>query len=250
MAEAIIWRISDLLDDLPKDRKSWAVGGELHRLKKTVSAVRSVVRDAEKRLLDDFMDQQFMVDQTLGGIREWFDDLKAAFYDAEDLLEEWSIEVTRRELPGKDEKLEQCFVFCSLFPEDSVIDKLMLTSLWMAEGFIRPIDNVDWDMEDIAHDCFMDLLRRNFFRDCIEDEFGNVTSYFLLPGDDSRPKNCGGLGELNRLSKLRGSLRIEVKGKIEDGVAESNAANLKEKDSLVSPEKKVMKFYSKSCSQA
>ncbi|XP_056171756.1 putative disease resistance protein RGA1 [Syzygium oleosum] len=452
MAEAIIWRISDLLDDLPKYGKSWAVGGELHRLKKTVSALQSVVRDAEKRLLDDFMDQQFMVVQTPGGIREWFDDLKAAVYDAEDLLEEWSIEVTRRELPGKDEKLEQdvqvesgsrrrrersdsfgyeeeiigrdgaksailkfllgsdaeekilvvsicgvggvgktalarclykddmvnkhfdlriwvcvrhlcdlkmalqkitesatnegvddieleqlqnrvvelvrgrkyllvvddvmshlheqwgrlksllmggvegskilittrvqsvahsmgttpsyflealsenssldllmrmaceeeeetrdsikltigrrivkkcggiplairtigsilllmkraaewlhfeheipevsadfygiiahlkfsyehlpshlkqCFVFCSLFPEDSVIDKLMLTSLWMAEGFIRPIDNVDWDMEDIAHDYFMDLLRRNFFRDCIEDEFGNVTA--------------------------------------------------------------------------
>ncbi|KAI6705294.1 hypothetical protein NL676_008256 [Syzygium grande] len=56
---------------------------------------------------------------------------------------------------------------------------------------------------------------------------------FLLPGDDSRPKNCGGLGEFNRLSKLRGSLRIEVKGKMEDVVAESNAANLKEKDSLV-----------------
>ncbi|KAI6705260.1 hypothetical protein NL676_008222 [Syzygium grande] len=64
MAEAIIRRISDLLDDLPKDRKSWAVAGGLHKLKKTVSALRSVVRDAEKRLLDDFMDQQFVVDQT------------------------------------------------------------------------------------------------------------------------------------------------------------------------------------------
>ncbi|KAI6705295.1 hypothetical protein NL676_008257 [Syzygium grande] len=99
--------------NLPKDRKSWAVAGGLHKLKKTVSALRSVVRDAEKRLLDDFMDQQFMVVQTPGGIREWFDDLKAAFYDAEDLLEEWSIEVTRRELPGKDEKLEQVITFFS-----------------------------------------------------------------------------------------------------------------------------------------
>ncbi|KAL3739989.1 hypothetical protein ACJRO7_021296 [Eucalyptus globulus] len=321
--------------------------------------------------------------------------------------------------------LKQCFVFCSLFPEDCVIDKLMLTSLWMAQGFIRPTDNVDWDMEDIAHEYFMDLLRRNFFYDCIEDEFGNVTSCkmhgilntlarivaeneysqgidqtwsldverirhvswgstldlklglpttllrakhlrtfiktdqietsrcethmgekalrefissfkflraldwhnsgieklpssicklkhltfldlsenrgiirlpdsmtrlrslqvlklnmcynlialprdikklvdlrqleisgcsalsqmphglgqltllhtltdFLLPGNYSCPKNCCGLGELNKLSSLRGSLRIEVKGEIEDAVAESNATNLKEKDSLVS----------------
>jgi len=49
-------------------------------------------------------------------------------------------------------------------------------SLWIAEGFIQPIDNGDWDMEDIAHDYFMDLLRKNFFQDCVKDELGNVTS--------------------------------------------------------------------------
>ncbi|KAK3431319.1 hypothetical protein EUGRSUZ_E03194 [Eucalyptus grandis] len=275
--------------------------------------------------------------------------------------------------------LKQCFAFCSLFPEDWVIDKQMLTSLWIAEGFVQPIDNIDQDMEDIAQEYFMDLLWRNFFQDCTKDELGNVTSCkmhhfvyhlacklaigeycqethqllwsinegtrhlswdstsdlsqklppnlvkakglrtfikmdqtksgrhgtqmgeqtlckflstfkflrvldwhdsgieklpssiyfrnlvnlrqleisdcsalshmpqglgqltllhtltdFLLPGDDSCSKNCSGLGELNRLSNLRGSLRIEVKGEIADAVAESNAANLKEKDSLVS----------------
>ncbi|KAK3431312.1 hypothetical protein EUGRSUZ_E03177 [Eucalyptus grandis] len=273
--------------------------------------------------------------------------------------------------------LKQCFAFCSLFPRDWVIDKQLLMSLWIAEGFIQPIDNGDWDMEDIAHDYFMDLLRRNFFQDCVKDELGNVTSCrmhhlvhdlarhvagteygriyhswqyleerahhiswdstldfsqgdtylhgayrlrtfiktsqrkslrcetqmgektlhklissfkflraldlhdsgieklpssiyfrklvnlrqleisdcsvlshmpqglgqltllrtltdFLLPRNDSCPQNHSGLGELNKLSNLRGSLRIEVKGGIEDVVAESNAANLKEKDSLVS----------------
>ncbi|KAL3739993.1 hypothetical protein ACJRO7_021300 [Eucalyptus globulus] len=72
--------------------------------------------------------------------------------------------------------LKQCFAFCSFFPGDWVIDKQTLTSLWMAEGFILPIDNGDWDMENIAHDYFMDLLRRNFFQDCVKDELGNVTS--------------------------------------------------------------------------
>ncbi|KAK3431305.1 hypothetical protein EUGRSUZ_E03170 [Eucalyptus grandis] len=331
--------------------------------------------------------------------------------------------------------LKQCFAYCSLFPRDWVIDKQLLMSLWIAEGFILPIDNGDWDMEDIAHDYFMDLLRRNFFQDCVKDELGNVTSCrmhhvvhdvahlvvgneygtidhlqsrarhiswdltlypymyraycvrtfiktsqikslrwetqmgektlcnlilsfkllraldlhdsgieklpssicelkhltfldlsenegivrlpdsvtrletlqvlklnmcyklielprdirklvnlrqleigncnalsympqgmgeltllrtltdFILPGDDSCPKNYGGLGELNRLNHLRGSLRIEVKGEIKDAVAESNAANLKEKNSLVSlvlvcAGKKLMKFYLWSCSQA
>ncbi|XP_056171753.1 putative disease resistance protein RGA3 [Syzygium oleosum] len=327
--------------------------------------------------------------------------------------------------------LKRCFAFCSLFPKDWVIDKLILTSLWMAEGFIRPLDDVDRDMEDmkdmedIAHDYFMDLVRRNFFQDCTKDELGNVTTCkmhdlvnklscavtlteccryfglprmkidertrhvswdstldlsqglpatllrakhlrtfikmdqrkssrsetlmgedtlceliynfkylraldchgsgieklpssicelkhltfldlsenegiimlpdsmttlqtlqvlklnlcyklialpsdigklvnlrqleisncnalshmphglgqltllrtltdFLLPGDDSCSKNCGVLGELNRLSNLRGSLRIKFKGEIEDAVAQANSANLKEKDSLVS----------------
>ncbi|XP_030460145.2 putative disease resistance protein RGA3 [Syzygium oleosum] len=319
--------------------------------------------------------------------------------------------------------LRQCFAFCSLFPKDSEIDKLMLTSLWMAEGFIRPIGNRDHDMEDIAHDYFMDLLRRNLFQDCTKDEFGKVTSCkmhdlmndlarrvagteykridvslplieartrhialdsslhlsrgypnvlganrvrtfirnskirrlrcriqmheqtlhnfiscfkllraldwhdsaieklpssicelkhltfldlsenegivrlpdsmtrmqtlqvlklnmcyklielpsdirklvnlrqleisnckalshmphglgqltllrtltdFLLPGDDSCSKKYSGLGELSRLSNLRGSLRIEVKGQLKDAVANSNSANLKEKDYLVS----------------
>ncbi|KAF8029502.1 hypothetical protein BT93_E2034 [Corymbia citriodora subsp. variegata] len=293
--------------------------------------------------------------------------------------------------------LKECFAFCSLFPRDWVIDKQLFTSLWMAEGFIQPIDNVDCDMQDIAHDYFMDLLRRNFFQDCTKDELGNVTSCkmhdlmyelacrvagteysksvdervrhvlerttsnihqtvlqrkkclrtiitqriilscqflrvlewrngvievlpecicmlkhltfldlsgnkqisvfpdsvkemqalqvlklsgccklrnlpgdirklvnlrqleisnchslshmprglgeltllhtltdFLLPGDEYYSKNWGGLGELNQLSNLRGSLRIEFKGGLADVMAESGAANLKEKDSLVS----------------
>ncbi|XP_039169695.1 disease resistance protein RGA2-like [Eucalyptus grandis] len=330
------------------------------------------------------------------------------------------LELSYRLLPCH---LRQCFAFCSLFPTDWAIDKQKLTSLWMAAGFIQPIDNIDQDIEDVAHAYFMDLLRRNFFQDCIKDELGNVmscrmhrsvydmarhvagteyeridrswsrlkerthhilwnstlylsegdlnihTAYrlrtfiktsqrkssrfgtqigertlhklissfkflcaldlhdssieklpssicelkhltfldlsenegivrlpdsvtrletlqvlklnmcyklkelprdirklvnlrqleisncnalsympqgmgkltllrtltdFILPGDNSRPENYSGLGELNRLNHLRGSLRIEVKGEIKDTVAESNAANLKEKNSLVS----------------
>ncbi|KAK3431320.1 hypothetical protein EUGRSUZ_E03196 [Eucalyptus grandis] len=325
------------------------------------------------------------------------------------------IELSYGHLPSQ---LKQCFAFCSLFPGDWVIDKQNLTSLWMAEGFIQPIDNVDQDIEDIAHDYFMDLLRRNFFQDCTKDELGNVMSCkmhilvhdiarmfagsayarishslqyiegrtrhaswnstldlsqahlnilrayplrtiiktsqrktlmggktlhelissfkflhaldlhdsgieklpssicelkhlrfldlsenegivslpdsvtrletlqvlklnmccnliklprhirklvnlrqleisncnalsympqgmgelsflrtltdFILPGDDSFPNYYGGLGELNRLNHLRGSLRIEVNGEIKDVAPESNAANLKEKNSLVS----------------
>ncbi|XP_050283834.1 putative disease resistance protein RGA4 [Quercus robur] len=62
--------------------------------------------------------------------------------------------------------LKVCFAFCSLFPKDYEIDKVTLIQLWIAQGFIRP-SNKNKELEEVADECFMDLLRRSFFEEAV-----------------------------------------------------------------------------------
>lgn len=71
--------------------------------------------------------------------------------------------------------LKQCFAYCSLFPKDYEINKQMLISLWMAEGFIQSLQGIQCP-EELGEQYFMDLLRRSFFQDVEYDEWGNVRS--------------------------------------------------------------------------
>ncbi|XP_021293332.1 putative disease resistance protein RGA1 [Herrania umbratica] len=71
--------------------------------------------------------------------------------------------------------LKQCFAYCSLFPKDYEINKQMLITLWMAEGFIQSLQGMQ-RLEELGDQYFMDLLRRSFFQDVEYDEWGNVIS--------------------------------------------------------------------------
>ncbi|GMJ13364.1 hypothetical protein like AT3G14470 [Hibiscus trionum] len=71
--------------------------------------------------------------------------------------------------------LKQCFAYCSLFPKDYEINKQMLISLWIAEGFIQSLQGIQC-LEELGDEYFMDLLRRSFFQDVEYDEWGNVIS--------------------------------------------------------------------------
>lgn len=71
--------------------------------------------------------------------------------------------------------LKQCFAYCSLFPKDYEINKQMLISLWIAEGFIQPLQGIQC-LEELGDQYFMDLLRRSFFQDVEYDEWGNLIS--------------------------------------------------------------------------
>ena len=70
--------------------------------------------------------------------------------------------------------LKRCFAYCSLFPKDYEIDKSTLINLWIAQGFIKLLDQ-NQCLEDVGHEYFMDLLWRSFFQEAKMDEFGNVT---------------------------------------------------------------------------
>ncbi|XP_048136139.1 disease resistance protein RGA2-like [Rhodamnia argentea] len=69
---------------------------------------------------------------------------------------------------------------------------------------------------------------------CVPRGLGQLSSLhrltrFILPKDKALRKNYCGLGELNGLNNIRGSLCIENLGSVTDAIAESTAANLIEK---------------------
>ncbi|XP_039169706.1 uncharacterized protein LOC120293948 [Eucalyptus grandis] len=223
-------------------------------------------------------------------IDRWLWDVKDAFCDAEDLLEEWNLEVMQlREWPSKDEKLNQVISSSSSPSEKPDLSLEMSARAKKIRERIEAIaaEGRDLGLRECAEDVRVERRERldsfvydddiigreddksaimNFLLDSDTDErisffiIGGQSGigkpaldrclyeddkvkkhfdvriwvYFILPGDDSCRESYGGLRELNRLNSLRGSLRIEVKGKIKDAVAESNGSNLKEKNSLVS----------------
>ncbi|KAJ3709257.1 hypothetical protein LUZ61_012962 [Rhynchospora tenuis] len=59
--------------------------------------------------------------------------------------------------------LQQCFRFCSIFPQDHLIEKNRLIKMWVASGFIRQQSGLEERPEDIGEEYFNHLLRKSFF---------------------------------------------------------------------------------------
>ncbi|KAL4601015.1 hypothetical protein ACB092_11G241500 [Castanea dentata] len=72
--------------------------------------------------------------------------------------------------------LKQCFAYCCLFPKDYKIHKPTLIQMWMAQGFIRPL-NQNQCLEDVGHEYIIDLLWRSFFQEVEKDERGNILQF-------------------------------------------------------------------------
>lgn len=71
--------------------------------------------------------------------------------------------------------LKSCFAYCALFPRDFVIEKQMVMSLWIAQGYVVPL-YADQRLEDAAEEYFSILLQRSFFQDVKQDEYGEIIS--------------------------------------------------------------------------
>ncbi|GLU05080.1 hypothetical protein SLE2022_221990 [Rubroshorea leprosula] len=69
--------------------------------------------------------------------------------------------------------LKQCFVFCSIFPKDFVMEREMLIQLWMAQGFLESSEESYMAAEDIGDKYFRYLLSYSLFQ---EEWRNNVTS--------------------------------------------------------------------------
>ncbi|XP_048136105.1 putative disease resistance protein RGA4 isoform X2 [Rhodamnia argentea] len=107
MAEAVIFNIAGKIVDylvpqaLEKVGKLWGVRHELEGLKDTVSMLRPFLDHAEEQY------------HQIPHIQVWVEKLKDAFYEAQDVLEEFNIEAMRRELRGHNEMIKEVRTFFS-----------------------------------------------------------------------------------------------------------------------------------------
>nr|UBY07221.1 NBS-LRR disease resistance protein [Dasypyrum villosum] len=58
--------------------------------------------------------------------------------------------------------LKQCFLYCALYIEDSIIYRGVVTKLWIVEGFIE--EQQDQLLEDIAEGYYYELIHRNLLQ--------------------------------------------------------------------------------------
>ncbi|CAL4985006.1 unnamed protein product [Urochloa decumbens] len=70
--------------------------------------------------------------------------------------------------------LRNCFLYCSLFPEDYPISRDSLVRLWVAEGFVVSKDNNT--SEEVAEGNLMELIHRNMLAIMETDEQGRVST--------------------------------------------------------------------------
>nr|UBY07525.1 NBS-LRR disease resistance protein [Dasypyrum villosum] len=59
-------------------------------------------------------------------------------------------------------RLKQCFLYCALYAEDSIIERDEVTLLWIAEGFIE--EQQGQLLEDIAEEYYYELIHRNLLQ--------------------------------------------------------------------------------------
>ncbi|KAL6277313.1 hypothetical protein ACE6H2_020914 [Prunus campanulata] len=75
-------------------------------------------------------------------------------------------------------RLKQCFLYCSLFPEDHVIVNHRLITLWIAEGFVEHVEGLT--PEKVADSYLMELIFRNMLQQRFRGPFPACKMHDLL----------------------------------------------------------------------
>ncbi|CAN6696976.1 unnamed protein product [Malus baccata var. baccata] len=107
-------------------------------------------------------------------VNEWLafknNDLSKVNQEASDILP--TLRLSYDILPSH---LKHCFAYCSLFPKDHQIDIKTLVNLWVAQGFVKSLDQNEC-LEDVGYEYFFELAWRSFFQEVTYDKFGMISS--------------------------------------------------------------------------
>ena len=99
IAEGIIGQLGNLA--LKEIALLWGLKGELQNLENTVSTIKAVILDAEEQQAQNH------------AIKDWVAKLKDVLFEADDLLDDMSTEVLRREVMTENKKAKEVCIFFS-----------------------------------------------------------------------------------------------------------------------------------------
>ncbi|XP_020080722.1 disease resistance protein RPM1-like [Ananas comosus] len=105
---------------------------------------------------------------------EWekvYKDLEWYLTNNESKLHEKVHDILKLSLDDLPHYLQNCFLYCSSFPEDYRIQSDMLIWLWVAEGFIEERERT---MEEVAEDYLNELVHRCLLQVVGRDDVGRV----------------------------------------------------------------------------
>nr|XP_019705695.1 putative disease resistance protein RGA3 [Elaeis guineensis] len=102
--------------------------------------------------------------------------------------------------------LKQCFIYCSLFPEDHRILMGTITELWIAEGFVKAEGSST--MEETANEYYRELIMRNLLQPydqyvCQMHDLLHCLARYLAQDESSVVSKVPEVGSSNGPMKLR-----------------------------------------------
>ncbi|KAJ3674394.1 hypothetical protein LUZ60_005010 [Juncus effusus] len=112
--------------------------------------------------------------------REWrmfYDQLSSELSSNSD-LSNWVTNVLNLSYNNLPTHLKNCFLYCSLFPEDSAIEREMIIRLWVAEGFVEQRGR-ETTLEEFAEAYLVELANRSLLQVVRRDVNGRATIYWM-----------------------------------------------------------------------
>nr|UBY06966.1 NBS-LRR disease resistance protein [Dasypyrum villosum] len=85
---------------------------------------------------------------------------------------EWILNLSYRHLP---DYLQNCFLFCVMFPEGRLLKRKKLIRMWIAEGFVEQRGTIS--LEEVAESYLIELVHRSMLQVVERNSFGRIRRF-------------------------------------------------------------------------